>query len=214
MNQCYLKSGVRLLGAVALCLSSTSMAQEGAIDPALAVATLGGKALRGEYGFVGQFSCVQTPLQPPPATGFDPEPPHSLLVEGEAVSVAGYGVMTFSPTGTVDLSVTGSLIGLDQTATGDAPVTARIAGNCPGGRYQVLDNHRLFLEFPNCQESVPGFSASGGPLRFEGLMARDRRWIKLAMVDGGVQTYDIAIPGYPELQNQRACIQTFVMDRM
>lgn len=167
-----------------------------------------------QYGFVTEYQCIQTPPELPPAGGFTADPPYQLLTQGELIKVSGYGVMTFKSDGTVHVSeVVGSQLNIDRKFPGDIPLAPGISGECNDGHYEILEDNRIKVVFPTCGVELPGFSAIGGPLELEGLYARNLRWIKLALVNGSIQTMALSIDGLPEQQIQRACLQTFVLDK-
>jgi len=172
------------------------------------------RSLRGAYGFSLTQSCVRTPFQPAPATGFDPTT-QQLLVDGELVSGFGTGKLRFAKDGVVTLE-DGHLteITANQLSAGSKPVSSGTRFNCKGN-YSVQPGGKLSVSL-SCDVVVPqpGPSVVLRPLKFEGFVGEDKRSINLSTVTPEVHTVTVSNAGVILQQRERICLQSMILDKL
>jgi hypothetical protein len=159
-------------------------------------------------------SCVRTPFQVPPASGFNPAN-HALLLPGEVINSVGLGVMHFQYDGTVtvtDAAITE--LSVNQLAVGQLPVSPKTPFSC-AGTYALQPANRVTVSLTcNALTGQPGVTVTLAPFEFEGFVGDDNRPISLSTVSGGTQTVTVAVGGTPVQQRERICLQSLTLGRI
>jgi hypothetical protein len=174
-----------------------------------------GRNLRGDYGFITTYTCVQGPPQPAPAATFELNPPHRLLVDAQIVTVTGNGVMHLTADGKVSATdIVGVQLNPNQIRAGEVPAGGVSGGSCESGTHVRHPKGKISMTLTNCRAVTPSFTASGGDLELEGFVSGDGRSIKVTFVKPAIMTIDLTIPGAPPVQVQRICTQAFWLDKL
>jgi len=203
-----MRSLLKPIGCAAACMLAAAGALAGDDDEA------GTHALRGDYGFTLTQACVRTPFQRPPAAGFD-SATHQLLVNAEAISAIGAGIMRFAKDGGVtveDAAV--SEVQLNQIAAGQVPVAPKTEFDCTGS-YVLQPQNKIAVTLScNAHVSQPGVTVTVAPFEFVGFLNHRGRVTSLSSVEGNLQTVTVAAGGQPVQQRQRICAQSLVLDKL
>jgi hypothetical protein len=162
--------------------------------------------LTGEYRVVITSSCVRTPYQPAPATGFDANT-GQLLVNGQMLTALGSGLLQFSEDGTVKvLEGVQTELSLDQTAPGATPVAPPVQFTCQGT--YTRQGRKVAMTLPcSIQVPNPGVTVTLGPQNFEGYVSLDRQSVNVINIAGAIQNIVVSVGGNPTQQRQRICTQ-------
>ncbi len=161
----------------------------------------------GEYHVVTTETCVRTPFEAPPASGFDAET-RMLLVEGEAVNAIGKAQALFYPNGTVRLEEGKQTeTSLASILPGDTPIVPASLFTCDGTYIREKKNVTMDL-MCNVDQPDPGINIILGPLTFSGKISRNRHTISLTNLDRVIQTVTVEFDASPIQQRQRICSQT------
>jgi hypothetical protein len=167
----------------------------------------GERPLYGDYGFTTSKSCVRTPNQSPPATGFDPIT-RQLLLDGEAVNGVGSGIMRFARNGTVTMSGVITEVSQSQLSPGKIPIAPRIEFSCDGA-YALHPGDKVTGAFScNIKNRAPGVTVTLAPLSFEGFIGAGRDAINLSFLGDEIQTVTVSVGGNPIQQRHRMCAQS------
>jgi hypothetical protein len=162
--------------------------------------------LSGDYRVVITQTCVRTPYQNPPASGFDPDT-RQLQVDGETLTAIGSGLLRLSDDGSAQLlDGVQTEVSVGQTAAGNTPVAAPSQFTCSGTH--SLDRGKVALSL-SCDVSVPqpGVKVTLAPQNFEGYAALRAEALNLTNITGEIQTITVSVGGNAVQQRQRVCTQ-------
>jgi len=191
-------------------LAGSVVAQEPAQDTA---SLHGPSTLQGSYGFSLTQSCVRTPFQAPPASGFDPAT-KQLRVAGEFVSGFGAGILRFAKDGIVTLE-DGLIteIAASQVSSAQTPVSPGTKFECVG-RYQIQPSRKISLSM-SCEVAVPqpGLRVVIEPVVFEGFVGSTRT-MNLNTTKRDIHTVTVWNGGTALQQRERICLQSLNLDRL
>src|ERR1017187_6999104 len=96
----------------------TLMAAARQLDAADGARANGGPQISGDYRVVITQTCLRTPYQTPPATGFDPKT-GQLMLDADAFTAIGSGLVQFAGDGSVQITEgTQTEVSVKQTAQG------------------------------------------------------------------------------------------------
>jgi hypothetical protein len=203
--------GLPIIALVTAGIFSTGML---AIDAGSAWGSLKSKTLNGDYGMTLSQTCVLTPIQSPPSSGFDPGT-GQLLTEGEIVSAVSSGVIRFAENGTATIEE-GRLSEVfhNNTQPGDLPVVAGNEYTCEGS--YVLDvAGRLSMDLTcNVKSSNPGITITLKPFKLEGFASRARQNVELSAIAGNIQILEISAGGTVVQQRERICLQSLSASKL
>lgn len=188
----------RLLGTVMVALCATSFGANAGEQEDRPV---------GSYRLLTSQTCIRTPFQPPPATGFDPVT-FQLLTDGESIQAAGTGLLRFFRDGRVTLTE-GKLTEVSdgRVAAGAIPIAPPSEFTCDG-TYQVQGKKLSFGLSCDIKQASPVVTVKLTPLNFEGALGLNKLNIDVANVNRELQTVTVSVNGNPVQQRQRLCTQT------
>jgi hypothetical protein len=160
--------------------------------------------VQGDYGLTATEVCIETPLEAPPAMGFNHET-RELLRDAQAVPAVIAGIISFGPKGDVRLDeakITGLFI--NRTTVGEIPVNAEAPLSCEGTQVSASER-RISFEL-SCKVELPGgVSVAIETLMFEGLVGIGQSVITLSSTRANVQTSTIIVNNTPVRQRERIC---------
>lgn len=171
------------------------------------------RTLHGAYGFSLSQTCVRTPFQAPPASGFDPAT-KQLIVGGEFVSGFGSGVLRFERNGVARIeNALITEISASQTAAGQSPVSPGTKFGC-SGNYHVQPDGKLTVVL-SCETAPPaaGLRVIIEPVEFEGFVGAGRS-INLGTFKRDLSEVTVYSGTTAVQQRQRICLQNLNLDQL
>lgn len=171
------------------------------------------RTLHGAYGFSLSQTCVRTPFQAPPASGFDPVT-KQLKVDGEFVSGFGSGVLRFERNGIAKIeNALITEISASQTAAGKSPVSPGTNFGC-SGNYHVQPTGKLTVVL-SCEAAPPaaGLRVVIEPVEFEGFVGNGRS-INLGTFKRDLSEVTVYSGTTAIQQRQRICLQSLNLDQL
>ncbi len=165
------------------------------------------RTLHGAYGFSLSQTCVRTPFQAPPASGFDPVT-KQLKVNGEFVSGFGSGVLRFERNGIAKIeNALITEITAGQTSAGQTPVSPGTKFGC-AGNYHVQPDGKLTVVL-SCEAAppAPGLRVIIEPVEFEGFVGNGRS-INLGTFKRDLSEVTVYNGTAAIQQRQRICLQS------
>ena len=205
MRPCYFES-VRVLAIIfGTFIAGAAGAQEGDTEMEKGHFISSTKFFHGTYGFSLSEFCVETPRQPPPAQGFDPES-RALSREADAVIAVLMGVMRFDLYGNVFVQdATISDLFIDATGVGDVPIASGTPLSCEG-TYTIERSKRIELVLDCAAELPNGVGVTIGPFQLEGFLGRFGLSIPISSIAGNIQTETVSVGGVAVAERERVCL--------
>lgn len=161
--------------------------------------------LYGSYGFTLSEFCVETPRQPAPAEGFDPDT-RTLLQDAEAVNAVLTGIMRFDRDDNVfieDASISDLFI--DLTNAGDVPIATGTPVSCEG-TFAVDRRARLAVSLTCAAELPNNIDVTIEPFELDGFVGRFGGTVPISSTVGNIQTETIRVGGQVVAERERVCL--------
>ena len=182
------------------------MAAARQLDAADGARANGGPQISGDYRVVITQTCLRTPYQTPPATGFDPKT-GQLMLDADAFTAIGSGLVQFAGDGSVQITEgTQTEVSVKQTAQGMNPITPMVQFTC-NGTYTRQDTKVTLTLTCAIDSGQPGVTVSLGPQNFEGYIDGGNNTISMTNLAAGIQTITVSVGGSAVQQQQRICTQ-------
>ncbi len=200
-------AGALLLSAALAGIAIAKEQPKGNAQPSAA------RILHGAYGFSLSQTCVRTPFQAPPASGFNPAT-KQLNVNGEFVSGFGSGVLRFERNGVATIeNALITEISASQTSAGQSPVSPGTKFGC-AGNYNVQPDGKLTVVL-SCEATppAPGLRVIIEPVEFEGFVGAGRS-INLGTFKRDLSEVTVYSGATAVQQRQRICLQSLNLDKL